>query len=195
MSDGHLYKRCGCRDPRTRKALGSACPRLRRPGGAWNSEHGQWHYQIELPRRPDGHRRQLRGGGFPSHAEAGAQLDRARDLLNLAGHDRSLRGEIADLLVATLHAGQPLPEVDSVRQRVQADLVLAEAPTMADYLTDWLAGLQVDENTADGYASHVRVHLIPHLGQLHESTEGPGWTAVGAEHIEGLARRGDDEDR
>ncbi len=37
---------------------------------------------------------------------------------------------------------------------------------MAAYLTEWLASLQVDENTVRGYESHVRVHLIPHLGHL-----------------------------
>ena len=54
MSEGHIFKRCGCRHPQTRKALGNACPKLRRPNGAWSSDHGVWHYQLELPRTPAG---------------------------------------------------------------------------------------------------------------------------------------------
>src|SRR5438552_6502272 len=108
MSDGHIYKRCGCRHRDTGKPLNGSCPKLRRPGGAWSSDHGHWHYQIELPRRPDGRRRQLRDGGFGNRTDAADQLDRARDLLDLAGRDRTLRAEIADLLEATVRAGKPL---------------------------------------------------------------------------------------
>jgi integrase len=166
MSDGYLYKRCGCRHPNGRKPLGNACPKLRRPGGAWSSEHGVWQYQIELPRRPDGRRRQLRDGGFTQRADAATQLDRARELLDLAGRDRTLRSQIADLLQATIRAGQPLPDLDTVRRRIQADAPLADASTMTEYLTDWLTGIDVDDNTRRGYESHVRVHLIPHLGPI-----------------------------
>jgi hypothetical protein len=166
MSDGHIYKRCGCRDPHSRKALGNACPKLRRPGGAWSSDHGQWYCQIELPRHPGGQRRQLRCGGYPNQRDAVAQLDHARNLLNLAGRDRTQRAEIADLLLATVRAGQPLPDLDTIRQRLHADVPLAAAPTVAAYLTDWVARIAVDENTRLGYQSHIRVHHIPHLGHL-----------------------------
>jgi integrase len=165
MSEGHIFKRCGCRDPRTRKALGNACPKLRRPNGAWSSEHGVWHYQLELPRTPAG-RRQLRRGGFPNGRDASAELEHAGKLLDLAGRDRARRAEIAELLLATVRAGKPLPHVDTIRQRIQADVPLEQAPTVAAYLTEWLAGLTVDENTVRGYESHVRMHLIPHLGHL-----------------------------
>jgi integrase len=166
MSDGHVYKRCGCRDRQSRKALGNACPKLRRPNGAWSSDHGQWYCQLELPRHPGGRRRQLRCGGYPSQRDAVAQLDHARNLLGLAGRDRARRGEIADLMLATVRAGQPLPDLDTIRQRLHADVPLAAAPTVAAYLTDWVARIAVDENTRLGYESHVRVHHIPHLGHL-----------------------------
>ncbi len=84
MSDGSVFKRCGCRNPQTRRPLGNACPKLRRPNGTWSAEHGQWHYQIELPRTPKG-RRQLRRGGFASQRETADDLDHARALLNLGG--------------------------------------------------------------------------------------------------------------
>ena len=166
MPDGHLYKRCGCRDPETGKALGNACPKLRRPGGAWSSDHGLWYCQLELPRRPDDRRRQLRCGGYPSQRDAAAQLDHARALLALAGRDRASAAEIADLIQASVKAGQPLPDVDTIRQRLRAEVPLAAAPTVAAYLTEWVATIDVQETTRRGYQSHVRFHLIPHLGQL-----------------------------
>jgi integrase len=166
MSDGYIYKRCGCRDPESRKTLGNGCPKLRRPGGAWSSDHGLWYWQLELPRHPDGRRRQLRCGGYPHQRDAAAQLDHARAVLALAGRDRSRAAELADLMQATVKAGQPLPDVDTIRQRLRAEVPLATAPTVAAYLTEWVATIDVDENTRRGYDSHVRVHHIPHLGQL-----------------------------
>jgi integrase len=166
MSEGHIFKRCGCRDPRTRKALSNACPKLRRPAGAWSSDHGVWHYQLELPRTPAGQRRQLRRGGFATNREATAELEHAAALLDLAARDPQRRAEIAELLLAAVRAGVALPDLASIRHRIQADVSLEDAPTVAAYLTEWLAGLEVDPNTVRGYESHVRVHLIPHLGHL-----------------------------
>jgi len=166
MSDGSIYKRCGCRCPQTGKPRGNACPKLRRPNGTWSADHGHWHYQLELPLTADGRRRQLRRGGFTSNRDATTELDLARELLRLAGRDRTRRAELADLLQATNRAGQPLPDLDTLRQRLRADAPLAQAPTLATYLTGWLADLGVDENTVRGYESHVRVHLIPHLGDI-----------------------------
>jgi integrase len=194
MSNGYIYKRCGCRHPDSGKPRGNACPKLRRPSGAWSSEHGLWQYQIELPRRPDGRRRQLRDGGFTNRIDAATQLDRARELLDLAGRDRTLRSEIADLLQATIRAGQPLPDIDTVRQRVQADVPLGDASTVAEYLTQWLTGIDVDDNTARGYESHVRVHLIPHLGRVrcdklkHRHVRGM-FTAIKAQNAKILAAK------
>src|SRR6266536_3397487 len=197
MSDGHIFKRCGCRHPRTRKALGNACPKLRRPNGAWSFEHGVWHYQLELPRTPAG-RQQLRRGGFTAQNDAATELEHARDLLDLAGRDPARRAEIAALLHATVRAGQPLPDLDTIRRRIQADVPLAEAPTVAAYLTEWLAGLQIDENTVRGYASHVRVHLIPHLGHLRLDKLKPRhiramFTAIHARNTKILQARASDD--
>jgi integrase len=166
MSDGHIYKRCGCRDQTTGRALGNKCPKLRRPGGAWSSDHGLWHCQLELPHHPGQPRRQLRRGGYRKQSDAADQLDRARTLLDLAGRDHVRAVEIADLMQAAIKAGQPLPDPDTIRQRLRADVPLAAAPTVAAYLTEWVATIAVDENTRRGYESHVRVHHIPHLGHL-----------------------------
>ncbi|MEU8408006.1 tyrosine-type recombinase/integrase [Micromonospora sp. NPDC048842] len=166
MPDGSIFKRCGCRHPDTGKPLGNDCPKLRRPNRAWSSEHGHWTYQLELPPTADGARRQLRRSGLPSRRAAADELDHARDLLALAKGDRRRRTEIGDLLQNAARTKRPLPEVDRIRQRLRGDGPLADAPTVADYLTVWLTHLSVDDNTLHGYESIVRVHLIPHLGEV-----------------------------
>ena len=77
---GTAFKRCGCRDT-AGKRLGQSCPQLRRPGGAWSRNHGQWHWQIELPPRADGSRRPLRRGTYPSQADAETELHHVRTAL------------------------------------------------------------------------------------------------------------------
>ncbi|MEU7570076.1 tyrosine-type recombinase/integrase [Micromonospora sp. NPDC049240] len=166
MPDGSIFKRCGCRHPETGKPFGNDCPKLRRPNRAWSSEHGHWTYQLELPPTADGGRRQLRRSGLPTRRAAADELDHARELLALAKGDRRRRTEIGDLLQNAARAKRPLPEVDRIRQRLRGDGPLADAPTVADYLTGWLTHLGVDGNTLHGYESIVRVHLIPHLGEV-----------------------------
>ena len=65
-----------------------------------------------------------------------------------------------------MRAKQPLPDLDTIRQRLRGDGPLAEPPTLAGYLTGWLNSLEIDDNTIRGYESHVRVHLIPRLGDI-----------------------------
>ncbi|MET8365290.1 tyrosine-type recombinase/integrase [Micromonospora sp. NPDC005194] len=166
MPDGSIFKRCGCRHPDTGKPFGNDCPKLRRPNRAWSSEHGHWAYQLELPPTTDGRRRQLRRAGLPNRRAASDELDQARELLALAGGDRRRRTDVADVLQAAVRAKRPLPEVDRLRQRLRGDGPLADMPTVAEYLTGWLGHLTIDANTVGGYESIVRVHLIPHLGEV-----------------------------
>ncbi|PWU58249.1 site-specific integrase, partial [Micromonospora sp. S4605] len=167
MPDGSIFKRCGCRRPETGKPLGNDCPKLRRANGAWSFDHGHWAYQLELPPTADDKRRQLRRSGLPSRRAAAEELDQARELLALAPRgDRRRRTEIGDLLQAAVRTKRPLPEVDRIRQRLRGDGPLAEMLTVAEYLIGWLTHLTVDENTLRGYESIVRVHLIPHLGDI-----------------------------
>ncbi|MDG4760292.1 site-specific integrase [Micromonospora sp. WMMD710] len=166
MPDGSIFKRCGCRHPDTGKPLGNDCPKLRRPNRSWSFEHGHWTYQLELPPTADGGRRQLRRSGLPTRRAAADELDHARELLALAKGDRRRRTEIGDLLQNAARTKRSLPEVDRIRQRLRGDGPLADAPTVADYLTGWLTHLSVDDNTLGGYESIVRVHLIPHLGEV-----------------------------
>ena len=166
MSNGSIFKRCGCRDLRTRKPLGNICPKLRRANRSWNPDHGQWAYQLELPPTTEGRRRQLRPTGFDTRKAAADELDHARELLELAGRNRRRRIEIGDLLQNAMRVGGALPDLDTVRNRLRTDTPLAGVPTLAQWLTVWLNRLKVDDNTRRGYESHARVHLVPHIGDI-----------------------------
>jgi integrase len=71
-SGASVFKRCGCRDRRTGRQLGGRCPRLDGRG------HGSWYLAAELPAGPDGRRRRVRLGGYPTRAAAEAMLARLR---------------------------------------------------------------------------------------------------------------------
>lgn len=164
--EGALTKRCACTDPDTGKRLGSRCPRLRRPGGAWHPTHGVWGYQLELPVRPTQPRRQLRRSGFDDRDAAGTELRHARGLLDLADGDHHLAVQIGDLLHAC-EPGTPLPDRDSVAGRVRAGVPASVPTTTGEYLTAWLEGRRgLAEKTVRGYSDHIRQYLIPHLGKI-----------------------------
>ncbi|MDW5325380.1 hypothetical protein [Plantactinospora sp. KLBMP9567] len=135
MPDRSIFKRCGCRETHSGKLIGTHCLQLRRANGSWSSEHGHWHYRIELPRAIDGRRRQLRRGGFDTRAAAATERDHARALLTLVGRDRTRGIEIGDMLQHAVHTRGPLPDGDNIRQRLRARGSHADIPTVADYLT------------------------------------------------------------
>jgi hypothetical protein len=166
MPDGTVFKRCGCRETRTGKPLGNKCPKLRRANRSWNPDHGHWAYQLELPPTDEGRRRQLRRCGLDTHKEANDELDHARQLLDLAGRNRRARTDVADLLQAAVRADLPLPDLEEIRHRLRTDSPLTGVPTLAEWLPRWLNQVRVDDNTTRTYESHVRVHLIPHLGDV-----------------------------
>jgi hypothetical protein len=68
ISEGCVYRRCGCADPVTGRQLGKRCPRLAA------ARHGSWYVRVELPAGLDGHRRRIRRGGYPSRKAAAAVL-------------------------------------------------------------------------------------------------------------------------
>ncbi|MEU7588906.1 site-specific integrase [Micromonospora sp. NPDC049230] len=167
MPAENIFKRCGCRYLETGKQMGNNCPKLRRPNHAWSSDHGYWAYHLELPPTIDGRRRQLRRSGLPTRRAAADERNHARELLALApAWDKRSRRDIADALQAAVRAKEPLPEIDRIRRRLRGDTHLADIPTVAEYLTDWLTHHNVDANTRGGYESIIRVHLIPHLGDI-----------------------------
>ena len=68
-----VYRRCGCVDLGTGRQYGRARPRL-----AAGGRHGSWYVRLELPAGPDGRRRRIRRGGYPSRRAAEAVLARLR---------------------------------------------------------------------------------------------------------------------
>jgi integrase len=70
--EGRIYRRCGCADPATGRPIGAGCPRLARRG------HGSWYVTLELPPDPDGRRRRIRRGGYPTRRAARQALAQLR---------------------------------------------------------------------------------------------------------------------
>ncbi len=67
-SCGVIFKRCGCRDPQSRKRLEQNCPQLAERG------HGSWSFHCSVTTM-FGRRERVRRGGYPSRAEAQAARD------------------------------------------------------------------------------------------------------------------------
>ncbi|WP_395108343.1 tyrosine-type recombinase/integrase [Actinomadura sp. SCN-SB] len=168
MPTGTTYKACGCRDTETGKLLRKKCPKLRRSDGRWNKGHGSWYYQLELPPALDGTRRSpLRRGGFDTQDAAEAEIDTANELLAIAGDDAVVKGQIGDLLVATVKKTKKLPAPEEVRRRVRTRQDLDGSITVGQYLESWLAGRKNLRNgTLRSYQSHIRLYLVPHLGSI-----------------------------
>ncbi|RKS04931.1 site-specific recombinase XerD [Nocardiopsis sp. Huas11] len=166
--EGSTFKRCGCRDEETGKALGVKCPKLKRSGGGWNPAHGAWAFQYELPLTLQGGRRQARRVGLASHDQAREGLDHVKALIGLAEKDPVVEAQIADLVQKALKQRRPLPEVEEVRRRVAMSVdVRTEPPTVAAWLAEWLDGKpDLAEGTRASYAGHIRKYLVPHLGRL-----------------------------
>src|SRR5688572_20078550 len=70
---GGVYRRCGCEDPASGRAVGGSCPRLAR-----ERSHGSWYLRLELGSGPGGSRRRVRRGGFPTRKAAEEELRRLR---------------------------------------------------------------------------------------------------------------------
>jgi hypothetical protein len=141
VPQGSVYKRCGCRDGERR--LGAGCPGLRRASGTWNSTHGTWAYQLELPPTADGRRRQLRRSGFATRDAAIAERDHARSLLGLAGDDDRLAAEIATMLQTC----RSLPDRDALARRIRAGVPATAATTVGEHLWQWHAGRTLTAST------------------------------------------------
>jgi hypothetical protein len=71
-----VFKRCGCRDPESKKRLEKSCPRLSERG------HGTWYFECMVSTLA-GRRERARRGGFPTKSAAtaarNALLSRSRE--------------------------------------------------------------------------------------------------------------------
>lgn len=119
MAAGTTYKQCGCRDGNG-KRLGKQCPKLRRGNGTWSPSHGRWYYQLELPPRAGGTRRNpLRRGGFGTQADAEREMGQARELLAIAAPgDTETAIRIADAIIKSVRETAQLPDPARVRKAV-----------------------------------------------------------------------------
>ncbi|WP_117211652.1 tyrosine-type recombinase/integrase [Allorhizocola rhizosphaerae] len=166
VAKGSVFKQCTCFDDSGRR-LGSRCPKLKRPNGSWNPNHGAWSFQLELPRTFDGRRRVLRRvvTDWPGRYETVVgELSRARELIGLAAGDEILADEIAAVLMGCRR--KPLPDRQRLIRQVRSGVPNGPFITTGEYLTWWVEHRQIDEHTRIGYAAHVRNHLIPHLGHI-----------------------------
>ena len=197
MAEGSIFKTCSCRNDLGRKLRGH-CPKLHRPGGGWSPIHGRWAYQLELPPKSAGGRRQLRRSSFDLRDDAADDLSKAQALLALAAGDPTTEVQIADLLAA-LKRGQPLPDRDLVARRVHAGVSASKAMPLADYLWQWHRSRHIEATTLRLYAGHIRNYLVPHLGhipidQLRVGHIQAMFDAIAQRNIEvELARQSDDK--
>ena len=67
---GTVYKRCGCRDPKTKRQLGRRCPKAGRRG------HGSWYIDLPIAPTLDSPVGRLRHGGYRTRADAQHTLSR-----------------------------------------------------------------------------------------------------------------------
>jgi hypothetical protein len=65
---GSVYRRCGCRDPKTRRPLGQQCPDLKKRG------HGGWYFRYDAPALPGQTRRRPEFGPFETKKRAEEEL-------------------------------------------------------------------------------------------------------------------------
>ncbi|MET8324664.1 site-specific integrase [Streptomyces sp. NPDC005181] len=156
---GSTYRRCSCRDPKTGRELGTACPKR----GTRN--HCTYSIRQELPSREDGSRRSFARGGYSSLKAAQADLDHVRALLSLAeADDREGTELIAAMLAEVSSEKAPLPEVEETRRRLNSGQDLIGSLTVAEWLDRWLAGKRIRKSGLNRYETDVRVHLKPHIG-------------------------------
>ncbi|MEU4574640.1 tyrosine-type recombinase/integrase [Nonomuraea sp. NPDC023979] len=171
VAKGTTFKSCACKDPATGRRLGKTCPRLRvaHSGGGrrWNTTHGTWGYQLELPTHPDGMRRSpLRRSGFATLEDAEAELDHARGLLAL-DNDPAVRRQITKLMLSVLKDTKRLPDTEEVRRKVRTRQDLNRHITVAEWLTEFLGRKRaIEATTKRSYESHVRLYLKPYLGEI-----------------------------
>lgn len=120
-----------------------------------------------MPAKADGRRRQILRSpvGDSSSRAAHAERIQARRLLALAGDDVVARRQIADRLCGWPRR-QALPSEETVQAWLRGGIPTHAATTVERYLLWWVSARMVDEGTRRSYASHIKHHLAPFLGDI-----------------------------
>jgi integrase len=156
---------CRCVDPATGRPYGQKCPQLYRKDGSWNSRHGSMGWAARVPTTSG--IKAVKRYGYPSKAAASADAEHAGKLLGLAPDDAT-RARIGDLIAGTKR-GAALPAVEDVRRRLGLGIDPGQpGVTVAGWLEGWLAAKNRTRraSTVRGYESHIRVHIVPQIGDL-----------------------------
>ncbi|GAA4898044.1 tyrosine-type recombinase/integrase [Streptomonospora salina] len=166
--------------------MGTKCPKLKRPNGGWNSAHGTWAVQTELPRRPSGTRRQARRIGFDTQEAARDHLDHIKTVLGVAEGDGQAAIKAGDLIEQAIRKRTHLPGTDEVRRRIGGGADTRETvPTVGEWLNEWLAGKKkLAASTRLSYQGHITNYLAPHLGWVRLDKLGTGHLQTMFEAIE-----------
>ncbi|GGS87514.1 site-specific integrase [Planobispora rosea] len=166
-------KRCGCKDPETKKPLDSGCPELTK------QRHGTHGFTTRLD-TTDRRARQLKRFGFTTKGAAEKAFDHVQDLVKLARDDDVMRRKIGDLIFATKR-GQELPDVEEVRRKLKLGVDLAaSAGTVGELLEDWYASKRgTKESTRRGWRQHLDHYLVPQLGEIPRDR-------LRAAHVDGM---------
>lgn len=154
-----VHVRCPCPE-------GQKCTRLwRKDGKTWDSHHGSAGFACRVPTSAGV--RLVKRFGYTSKAEAKAAAEQVGRLLELAADDAT-RGRIGDLITGT-RRGSQLPSVEDVRRRLGLGLDPGQpGVTVGEWLDGWLAGKARTKraSTVRGYESHIRLYIVPAIGQV-----------------------------
>jgi hypothetical protein len=145
--------------------LGQKCPDVWRKDGSWNSRHGSAGWAARIP--TSGGTKALKRYGYPSKSAAEQAAKAVGALIDLTADDAT-RARIGDM-IASAKRGAELPGKAVVARRLGLNLDPASpGVTMAEWLDSWLAGKARAKraSTYRGYESHVRVHILPVIGEL-----------------------------
>ncbi|MFI7014114.1 tyrosine recombinase XerC [Streptomyces sp. NPDC050164] len=154
---GSVYRRCECRGP-DGKLLSNACPQLKK------KNHGSVALRQELPPDENGKRRTFRRTGYKQVTEAQGDLSRLQAILDLPGDDPAEQLRVGDLLADISRRRADIPQADEVKRRLGVGVPLDGKTTVGEWLDRWMAGKEIRRTTTNGYASHIRAHLKPHIG-------------------------------
>lgn len=163
-------KRCKCREEG--RELGASCPKLRRKDNSWNSSHGTWYGQSDLPVPKGQDRAVLRAGGFEARDDMRAWFTAAIRLLEVpeAGDDgHKARLQILGIIHKARTEGASLPAEEDIRRRYATGAAFEPGST-GDYLLGWLARHEKAGDwtpaTLRAYTQITLARLVPHLGEV-----------------------------